>query len=121
MIFNQVLNNLNYIGSPSLVVRAGRKSGHSDSDSNEPIVHVNEYPGHPGNCWKYGCSCTPLNECTECDDYKGLSKRKRKKRKDKKESDAIISDSEKAVLRAFRQQDKFGSQFDDFEPLGGAR
>jgi hypothetical protein len=39
--------------------------GDSNSDEQEPIVHVGQYPGHPGNCWKHGCSCTPLNECTQ--------------------------------------------------------
>jgi hypothetical protein len=55
-------------------------AGDSNSDEQEPIVHVGQYPGHPGNCWKHGCSCTPLKECTECNDYHGISKRRHKRK-----------------------------------------
>ena len=89
-----------------------------DSDDTEPIVHVNEYPGHPGNCWKHGCTCTPLQECIQCDDYHGISKRKRRKRKNKDGNDTVVSDEEKKLLRQFRQQERWEA-FDDFGPIGG--
>jgi hypothetical protein len=76
------------------------------ADEDQPIVHVGEDKLFPqGNCAKHGCTvCTPWDQCEPCNDYKRTSQRKRKRKSD---DNPIISDSEKAILRAFRQQEKY--------------
>jgi hypothetical protein len=104
-----------------LIVRAGRKTDSDSGIDGEVIQHVGENPLNPrGNCIKHGCNvCTPYDQCIQCDDYHGISKRKRKYKKRKTNENEIISDVEKLLLKQFRQQQKWELQYDDFGPIGG--
>lgn len=56
-----------------LIVRAGRKTedSNSNSDSNEPIVHVMEN-GSKRKCFLHGCSYTPYDETLRIDEERAL-------------------------------------------------
>jgi hypothetical protein len=82
------------------------KSADKKNSEIPPIEHVGENPLNPqGNCWKYyGCTCTKLQDCTETNQYQGISKRRRRKKENN--SDSVVSEEEKKLLGQFRQQTK---------------
>lgn len=90
------------------------------SEEDEPILHVGESSlNSKGTSWKHGCSCTPLDQCIQSNDYHGISKRKRRKKNSNNNNDSIVSDDEKSLLNQFRQKEKRNKESWDIGPIGG--
>lgn len=105
MRYEQVIFNQ----TSSVIVRTCN-ANKKDSDEDEPIFNVGEDPLN-----------TPLDQCIQCDDYHGISKRKHRRKKDSNNV-GIVSDDEKRLLDNIKSQHK--SQHDwesnfDIGPLGG--